>query len=123
MKYRNPKYTVDGRIDCEIEHPQFGWILFTADPNDTEPHGRELFETISKEGDIADYVPPPPPSSEEIAAQVRAERNELLTASDWTQVPDAPVDQAAWATYRQALRDIPQQTGFPEDVVWPTEPE
>ena len=55
--------------------------------------------------------------------EVRAERNRLLTASDWTQVADAPVDQAAWAAYRQALRDLPQQDGFPLNVIWPTTPE
>ena len=38
---------------------------------------------------------------------MRAKRNELLAQSDWTQVADAPVDQQAWATYRQALRDFP----------------
>jgi hypothetical protein len=56
------------------------------------------------------------------AISVRAERSSLLTASDWTQVADAPVDQAAWATYRQALRDIPDQPGFPHNVAWPTKP-
>jgi hypothetical protein len=55
--------------------------------------------------------------------QVRAERDALLAASDWTQVADAPVDQAAWATYRQALRDVPAQNGFPESIVWPVAPE
>jgi len=55
--------------------------------------------------------------------QVRLKRDRLLSASDWTQVADAPVDQAAWATYRQALRDIPDQVGFPENVTWPTKPE
>lgn len=53
---------------------------------------------------------------------VRAQRDILLTASDWTQVADAPVDQAAWATYRQALRDIPAQAGFPDNVTWPEKP-
>jgi hypothetical protein len=57
------------------------------------------------------------------AAEVRTERDAKLTESDWTQVADAPVDQAAWATYRQALRDIPSQAGFPNEVTWPTEPE
>jgi hypothetical protein len=56
------------------------------------------------------------------AISVRAERSSLLTASDWTQVADAPVDQAAWASYRQALRDIPDQPGFPHNVAWPTKP-
>jgi hypothetical protein len=57
------------------------------------------------------------------AASVRSERNERLAASDWTQVIDAPVDQATWATYRQDLRDITSQVGFPWDVVWPEQPE
>ena len=47
------------------------------------------------------------------AAQVRAARDRALSASDWTQVADAPVDKAAWATYRQALRDLPNAMGFP----------
>jgi len=53
---------------------------------------------------------------------LRGSRDRLLTSSDWTQVPDAPVDQAAWATYRQALRDLPANTTDPRDVVWPTRP-
>jgi hypothetical protein len=56
------------------------------------------------------------------AEEVRAERDGLLAASDWTQVADAPVDQAAWAAYRQALRDVPDQKGFPENVIWPVLP-
>lgn len=57
------------------------------------------------------------------ATNVRNERNRKLTETDWTQVDDAPVDKAAWATYRQALRDVPTQSGFPWDVTWPTQPE
>jgi len=56
------------------------------------------------------------------AQEVRSKRNRLLSASDWTQLSDSPVDQSAWATYRQALRDIPKQAGFPTNVTWPTEP-
>ena len=56
------------------------------------------------------------------ANSVRAERDRLLAASDWTQVADAPADATAWATYRQALRDVPQQSGFPDSVVWPDRP-
>lgn len=62
------------------------------------------------------------PTSEQLAAEARAKRNTLLAASDWTQVIDAPVDQAAWATYRQALRDITEQAGFPETINWPVAP-
>jgi hypothetical protein len=52
---------------------------------------------------------------------VRVERNKLLVESDWTQLPDAPVDAAAWATYRQALRDITDQAN-PFSIVWPESP-
>lgn len=56
------------------------------------------------------------------ASYVRTERNARLAACDWTQVADAPVDKAAWATYRQSLRDISSQPGFPWEVTWPTSP-
>lgn len=55
--------------------------------------------------------------------EIRQQRNQLLTASDWTQISDATVDKQAWATYRQALRDITAQAGFPADVTWPTKPQ
>lgn len=53
---------------------------------------------------------------------VRSERDSKLARCDWTQVSDVPVDKQAWALYRQALRDIPTQPGFPWNVQWPTEP-
>ena len=55
------------------------------------------------------------------AAQMRSQRDAALKASDWTQVLDAPVDQTAWAAYRQALRDLPDAVGFP-DVDFPQSP-
>lgn len=60
--------------------------------------------------------------SEQKEFAIRSERNQLLTEADWTQFRDAPVDQDAWATYRQCLRDIPQQEGFPWNVTWPEKP-
>jgi hypothetical protein len=53
---------------------------------------------------------------------LRLKRQILLSSSDWTQVPDAPVDHAPWAVYRQELRDLPQNTPDPRYVVWPTPP-
>lgn len=53
---------------------------------------------------------------------LRSERDKLLVASDWTQVPDAPVDQPAWATYRQELRVLPDNTEDPRNITWPTKP-
>jgi hypothetical protein len=64
-----------------------------------------------------------PPDIEALGAEARSKRNTLLASSDWTQVADAPVDQSAWATYRQALRDITAQDGFPGNVSWPVAPE
>ena len=58
------------------------------------------------------------------AQNVRTERNNLLKDSDWSQGKDIPdaVSQP-WAVYRQALRDVPSQSGFPWDVQWPAQPE
>lgn len=67
-----------------------------------------------------------PPTEEEIIAEawdiLRSERNRLLSVSDWTQVADAPVDAAAWATYRQELRNLPANTTDPMNPVWPIPP-
>lgn len=57
------------------------------------------------------------------SSRVREERNAKLAASDWTQALDIPeATRSAWATYRQALRDIPSQPGFPDVITWPTPP-
>jgi hypothetical protein len=61
-------------------------------------------------------------NKELLAAAIRTERKRLLAECDWTQLPDAPVDQTRWATYRQALRDVTAQAGFPENVLWPEMP-
>jgi len=54
---------------------------------------------------------------------VRSERNARLSSSDWTQIADATVDKAAWAVYRQALRNVPDQQDFPFKVQWPSKPQ
>jgi hypothetical protein len=59
----------------------------------------------------------------EQSKSVRDTRNQKLKDTDWTQVDDAPVDKAAWAAYRQELRDITSQAGFPWEVQWPAQPE
>ena len=53
---------------------------------------------------------------------VRSKRDQLLYMCDWTQVADADVDRAAWSAYRQELRNVPQQEGCPDNVVWPVNP-
>lgn len=59
------------------------------------------------------------------AAKVRLEREYRLDRSDWSHLPDTPLTQeqrASWAVYRQALRDVPAQAGFPWKFTWPTQP-
>lgn len=56
------------------------------------------------------------------AEQVRQQRDRLLAECDWRSLPDAPGDRDAWLEYRQQLRDITQQTGFPDNIQWPTLP-
>jgi len=69
-------------------------------------------------------TPEPAPGIEVTWDTIRTKRDQLIADSDWTMIPGATVDQAAWAAYRQVLRDLPQTyaaTG-PESVVWPVEP-
>ena len=58
----------------------------------------------------------------EQAKSVRTSRNDKLKECDWTQIADSTADKTAWATYRQALRDITAQAGFPWTITWPDAP-
>jgi len=58
----------------------------------------------------------------ECAASVRRQRTEKLNDCDWTQIADSTADKTAWATYRQQLRDITGQAGFPWTITWPDAP-
>jgi len=62
-------------------------------------------------------------SNDALAAKARSKRNQLISQTDWTQAGDVPeAIKTKWAAYRQALRDIPQQAGFPNNITWPTSP-
>ena len=132
MNYRNAQYIDNIRIDCEIEHPVHGWIPYTLDPADTDMtvNNDDLLAAMAVNGDVAPYVPP---TQAELTAakatQVRAERDmKLSTEVDpiagntlrWNALTEE--QQQAWADYRQALLDVPEQDGFPNNVVWPTKP-
>ena len=58
----------------------------------------------------------------EQAKSVRTSRNDKLKECDWTQITDSTADKTAWATYRQALRDVTAQAGFPWTITWPDAP-
>jgi hypothetical protein len=64
----------------------------------------------------------PDATNEQKWKQIKLWRNAALAASDWTMHTDAPTDKVAWATYRQALRDLPAQAGLAEEAVFPAQP-
>lgn len=68
----------------------------------------------------------PEPTTEEVAAQVRAQRDSMIAQTDYLMMSDYPIseeDKTLLETYRQALRDIPEQEGFPSNVQWPVAPQ
>jgi hypothetical protein len=58
----------------------------------------------------------------QMASAIREQRDRLLAECDWTQLSDATIDKSTWATYRQSLRDVPEQSGFPQTIEWPVKP-
>ena len=56
------------------------------------------------------------------ASAARKERDRLLLACDWAVLPDAQTERTSWETYRQALRDVPEQAEFPYTIDWPERP-
>lgn len=91
-------------------------------------NGQSKGNLITSDKDGAPVLTSPqPPSTDQLATSARAQRDTLLTASDWTQLPDAqaslsPEKKAAWSAYRQALRDITDQATFPQEITWPDKP-
>ena len=82
-----------------------------------KPNGAAYFNYDTKQW-VLDY-----PSQE---LSVKFQRDDLLYKSDWTQIPNNPLtaeQQQAWAVYRQELRDITSQSGYPFNVIWPTPPQ
>ena len=81
---------------------------------------------IVDQGDYYEAVPVPEPTEQELASMVRSQRDAKLSATDYLVVPDysiSPEDLEAVKVYRQALRDIPEQSGFPKNFQWPVEPQ
>lgn len=119
------------RMDVEINHPDYGWILYTLDPADTDTTiDNDAVMALIGDG-FAAYVPP---TQEELdaalAASIRGQRNNLLATEvdplvtnplRWAELTEA--QQAAWTQYRRDLLDITAQAGFPTDITWPTKPE
>ena len=103
MQYRNPVYTADGRINCEINHSHYGWIPFTADANDIENHGKELFDAILKDGGVKDYEKP-----DNLSEIVKAERNAYMEKIELT---DQQIDHIAEKAAEVAFKKIYEEVG------------
>ena len=114
-KYRLTISKPGGAADSAMDLEE-GWSI-PFDPDNR--HYQEYLDWVA-EGN----KPLPVEVTEVTWDTIRAKRDQLIRDSDWTMIPGATVDQAAWSAYRQVLRDLPQTyaaTG-PESVVWPTEP-
>ena len=118
------------RLDVEINHPEHGWIPYTIDPADTDTtiSSDEIMALIGTQ--FAAYVAPTQAElNAETAANFRVERYNILVAvvdplvSNPLRWADITADQkAAWSQYRTDLLAVPQQSGFPNSITWPTEP-
>lgn len=102
-------------IEGDYPDDQFYIEGFTPVAIPEQPSHNHVFNYITKQWED-------PRTAETEWPLVRARRNDLLTACDWTQLPDVPLaTKEAWAAYRQALRDITEQPD-PFNIVWPTPP-
>ena len=104
------------RTRLVAECAEGGTLHIPADPANTD-----FARLIASSLEIAPFTPPSRGWS-----AIRAERDTRLAATDWTQLPDAPLgasQSAAFAAYRQALRDLPDQFPDPASIVWPIAPE
>ena len=131
LKLDNP-YTSFPQVPTREDLADYDVVIVEAVPKPAETLDTVVVETVPVKENVSwKQAWITEPASEEIvssrvtnqALRVRSQRNTLLTQSDWTQVLDAPVNQPAWSAYRQALRDITVQPGFPLEVIWPQQPE
>lgn len=133
MQYRNARYVSETVIDCEIHHEKYGWIPYTLAPDDADQtiDNDILLSAMTVNGDVAPYIPPTQEELDIIAAKnVRSDRDFRLNYEVDPVVTNPLLwdeltleKQEEWKQYRLALKDIPQQSGFPYSVTWPTKPE
>lgn len=104
--------------------PKFRWETaeVPAAKNLVNYSSTAIFQPASE---TATSVDPQPISKEILEQMARAHRGQLLFASDWSVLSDvvlSDVKKAEYLAYRQALRDVPEQIGFPDNITWPTAP-
>lgn len=90
--------------------------------------GKAYIDELESDGDMRRFQikTVPAPTKEELAQSVRSQRDALIAETDYLILPDYPLseeDRAFVIRYRQALRDVPEQAGFPTEINWPEKPE
>lgn len=118
-------------VDVNFDHLPEELVPFTASPNDCTEHGPKIYADViaGKYGPIADFIPEPEQigfwqDDATVEQMMREKRDVLLQFTDWTQLPDvAEVVKEKYQHFRQALRDITTQDGFPREIIWPELPE
>jgi hypothetical protein len=134
LEVKNCKYAKEDKsiINCEAKFsglPESSfdniWLPFTANPLDTEQHGKDIFANAEK-GDYGEVGAHAHPSLEIEMSNLREERDTLLLETDWTQNADVPkATKDKFATYRQELRDLTEGIDTntkARNVTWPTKP-
>jgi hypothetical protein len=106
LAWRNPKYNAVGTIDIEIEHPVWGWIPFTADPNDVELLGKALYDAAVEIGQVENYPPPPPEKVR--AAMTDLTRKQFRLGLRDLGITSAMIDAALAAIPDEDRREIAQ---------------
>lgn len=129
IRLQMPNVSFAANISNE-ELEQFGYFFVTPTESPAYDYTKNVARTaIAVDNGFIEVWQESAATEEEISArvaekanEVRAERDAKLASSDWTQLADAEVDKSAWAAYRQALRDITEQVGFPYNVTFPVTP-
>ena len=113
MNYRNAKHLDGARINCEINHPIYGWIPFTCDPTDTGAmiDVVALYDAMAADPATAAYVPPTQVELDAVQTSARiAELKELLASTDYVALadydkskPDVLAQRQAWRVELRAL--------------------
>ena len=122
--FSSAKYTPFGTIDCYVTIDETGEVIpYHVTSDDTVDYGIELYTllTTTQVGSVSSC--PQSEIDEAAEADVRAQRNISLAQSDWIALTDVALpNENDWLIYRQALRDITDQAGFPHTVTYPTAP-
>ena len=119
------------RMDVEVNHPEHGWIPYTMDASVTDP---SLDHSALRSLIGSDFVPYVAPTQAELDAQAASEARmarDYLLRSEVDRIVSNPLrwadmtseKQSEWSQYRTDLLNVPQQSGFPNTISWPTKPE